>query len=83
MDLSRRSTLFKHCLYKYHFVEIPRLYCCAAFHVAYLCLVGNTCVCFFERKNIWQANAWFGNDCWRIFLAGGELKNCLIYDFGL
>ena len=57
MDLYRRFALFKYCLYKYHLVEILGLYCCVAIHVAYLCLVGDISVCFFERENIWQANA--------------------------
>ena len=83
MDLYRRFALFKYCFYKYHLAEILGLYGRVAIHVAYLCLVGNTCGYIFERENIWQANAWLGDDCLRGFLAGGELKNCLIYDFGL
>ena len=82
MDLSRRSTLFKYGLYKYHLAEILGLHGRVAIHVAYLCLVGITCGYIFERENIWQANAWLGNDCMRGVLASVELKNdCLIYDF--
>ena len=83
MDLYWWFALSKLSLYKYRFVEILGLYGCAAFHVAYLCLVGITCVYIFKRENIWQANAWLGDDCLWSVLAGGGLKNCLIYDFGL
>ena len=56
--------------FQYYLAEISGLYSCAAVHVAYLCLVGNTCVYFFERENIWQANARLGDDCCRSVFVG-------------
>ena len=71
MDLYWWFALFKHSLYKYHLAEIPGLYGRAAFYVAYLCLVSNTCVYIFKRENIWQANARLDDDCLRGVFAGG------------
>lgn len=70
MDLYWRIALLKHRLYQYNFAEILGLYGRVAIHVAYLCLVGNICICIFERENIWQANAWFGDDCLRGVFVG-------------
>lgn len=71
MDLYWWIALFKYCLYKYHLAEILGLYGRVAIHVAYLCLVGDPSVCFFERENIWQVNIWLGDDCLRGALVGG------------